>query len=201
MKLRRGEPGYSLVALMASVTIMLLMLGAALPSWRYVVKDDREEELIFRGGQIADAIQRFQRKNGNALPPSLEVLVRGRYLRKLYRDPMTPEGKWRLVHQGEPLASGAPPAGGTGTTGTTPPTTRPPGPGGTTGQTMGPIIGVASTSREQGLRLFNGRQRYNEWIFAAGQPRVVGKLNVGPVPPRVPGPGGVMTPVLPSPPQ
>ena len=49
---------------MAAVTIMLIVLGAAAPTWRYVMKNDREEELIFRGGQIADAIERYQKKNG-----------------------------------------------------------------------------------------------------------------------------------------
>ena len=50
------------------------------------MKDDREEELFFRGNQIASAVERYQRKNGNALPPSIDTLVKGRFLRKAYRD-------------------------------------------------------------------------------------------------------------------
>lgn len=179
---RPAEAGYSLVALLATVTIMLILMGAAVPSWRYVMKNEREEELLFRGGQIADAIQRFQRKNANAVPPSLEVLVEGRFLRKLYKDPMTKGGKWRLIRQGETIAPitapGAP----------SPPATPPPGPGVSTGTVVGGVVGVVSTSTEKGLRLVNGRSRYNEWTFVAGQPRVVGKAPTL-VPQRLPAPG------------
>ena len=208
---RRAEAGYTLVALMASVTIMLILMAAAVPSWRYVMKNDAEEELIFRGGQIADAIARYQQRNGNALPPSLEVLVKGRYLRKEYKDPMTKDGKWRLIRQGESIGPVRPPsgAGAAGTSGAagvrSPSTSRgsqglPGAPssspaGGTTGSsgrgaasatgrssrfgqpggTLGGIQGVVSTSEETGLRVFNGRTKYNEWVFLPGQPRDVGR--------------------------
>jgi hypothetical protein len=101
------------------------------------------------------------RKNGNAPPPSLEVLVKGRFLRKLYEDPMVPDGKWRLMHPGEPpipeediRASGlrAVPRGG---------------------QTFGLIEGVASRSTRESLRCLNARRRYSAWFFMANQPRVV----------------------------
>ena len=115
-----AEDGYTLVMLMASVTIMLIMMAAAVPSWRYVMKNDAEEELIFRGGEIADAIARYQQRNGNALPPSLEVLVKGKFLRREYKDPMTKHGKWRLIRQGEGLGAVRPPAGA-GAAGTTGP--------------------------------------------------------------------------------
>ena len=175
----RGERGYSLVALIGSVTIMLILMAAAVPSWKYVMKNDREEELLYRGGEIADAIVRFQKKNANAYPTSLEQLVKGKFLRKLYKEPISKDGKWRLVHQGQVVAPitnpGQGPVDKNAPTTTTPPTTRPPGPGGASGTTMGAILGVASTSTDKSLRVFNGRTQYNEWIFAAGQPRVIGR--------------------------
>jgi type II secretory pathway pseudopilin PulG len=236
---RRREAGYSLVALMASVAVMLIMMTAAIPSWRYLMKNDREEELIARGGEIADAIMRYQRRNGNALPPSLEALVKGKFLRRAYKDPMTKDGKWRLIRPGEaigPTAPGA--AGGSGTgsgssgfgasssaaSGTTrggasggSPSASPGGgpsssssgfgssrgPAGSSsggssfgssfsqpGGALGGFQGVASTSTEKSLRVFNGRTRYNEWIFLPGQPRVVGR----PVGPTSPQPGGGVRP-------
>jgi len=172
---RRSEAGYALVALVAAVTVMLIGLGAAAPTWRYVMQDDREQELIFRGTQIADAVARYQKKHGNALPVSLEVLVKGKFLRKEWKDPMTKDGTWRFVRPGEgiaPITARTSP----------PPTTRPPGPGVATRTRFGGILGVASLSDRQSLRLFNGSQRYSEWVFAVGQPRVVGKS------PTVPGP-------------
>jgi type II secretory pathway pseudopilin PulG len=183
---RTAEAGYSLVALMAAVAIMMIMMAAAVPSWRYVMKNDAEEELIFRGGEIADAVARFQRKNGNALPPSLEVLVKGKFLRRAYKDPMTRDGRWRFLRPGEAIGPVTPPgAPGRTPTTTTTTTTRPsafPQPG----QTIGLFQGVASTSTEKSLRVFNGRTRYNEWLFLPGQPRVIGR----PIGPPLPRPGG-----------
>lgn len=204
MTSRRGEAGYSLVALLAAVAVMMVMLGAAMPSWRYVMKNDAEEELLFRGGQIADAIARYQRRNGNALPPSLEVLVQGKFLRKAYKDPMTKHGRWRMLRPGDALLPGMPGAPstpgrpgypsqpGSATTTTTTTTTRPSA-FSQPGQTIGGFQGVASTSTEKSLRLFNNRTRYNEWLFVAGQPRVVGRAPAGPQP-------GSMPPGAPRPP-
>jgi type II secretory pathway pseudopilin PulG len=200
MTTRSGEGGFTLVALMAAVTVMLIMMAAAVPSWRYVMKNDREEELIARGGEIADAIARYQARNGNALPPSLEVLVKGKYLRREYKDPMTKDGRWRFIRQGEAIgpirAPGGSTAAGGGTTPTptTTTTTRPSAFSQTTGgTTVGGIQGVASTSKEEGLRVFNGRTKYNEWVFLPGQPRIVGR------PPRTPGvPGAPGAPGAPG---
>ena len=55
---------------------------------------------------------------------------------------------------------------------------------------MGPFIGVASVSTEKSLRIMNGAEAYDEWLFVAGRPRVLGK----PGPTEVQGgpqPGGV----------
>ena len=179
MTRERGEErGYTLVALMASATIMLILMAAAVPTWRYIMKDDREEELIFRGSQIADSIARFQRKNGNTLPTSLDVLVKGKFLRKAYKDPMTKDGKWRFIQQGEAIGPITAPG--------TPASPRPSrGPGTSTGFALGGITGVVSTSTDKSLRLFNGRSKYNEWIFAPGQPRVIGSTPGPRLPPGV----------------
>jgi type II secretory pathway pseudopilin PulG len=189
---RRPGSGYALVALLATVAIMMVLMAAAVPSWRYLMKNDREEELIFRGGQIADAIGRYQKKNGNALPPSLEVLVKGKYLRRAYKDPMTRSGQWRFIHPGQSVGPIRPPGSAGGPTTTTTTTTRPSAftqPA----ATLGGIQGVASTSHETSLRVFNGRTRYDEWVFLPGQPRVVGRQ------PGPPGTGIPRTPGAPAP--
>jgi type II secretory pathway pseudopilin PulG len=177
---RRGEAGYSLVALMAAIAVMMILLAAAMPSWRYVMRNDAEEELLSRGGEIADAIARYQRRHGNALPPSMEVLVQQRFLRRAYKDPMTKHGRWRLLRPGDAVLPGVPglPSAGArpgATTATTTTTTTRPSAFSQPGQVMGGFQGVASTSTEKSLRIFNGRTKYNEWLFVAGQPRVVGR--------------------------
>ena len=185
-----AEAGFTLVALMASMAIMMIVMGVGTRSWHYVMQSDREEELLFRGGQIADAIQRYQLKHGNTPPPTLEALVKARFLRKVYKDPMTKKGDWRLIRPGEPLVPvpTPPPAGRF----SPPPVTRPPRPGVMTGEGLGgAVIGVVSKSTEKSLRVFNGRKRYDEWIFAPGQPRVVGRMSIIPVLPGQVGPPAV----------
>jgi type II secretory pathway pseudopilin PulG len=211
---RSTEAGYSLVALMAGLTIMLILMSVAAPTWRYLMQDMREEELIFRGTQIAEAIERYQRKNANTYPPSMEVLVKGKFLRKNYKDPMVPSGKWRFLRPGEvPVGAPAgvvPGLGGPRTPGAAfsppPATPRLPGTEGTVAGPIGPIAGVVSTSTLKGFRKFNSRERYNEWAFIAGQPRYVGDTPMpgqmkpgGPPPPgggmpSAPPGGGMPTP-------
>ena len=184
----RNDSGFSLVVLVAAITVMLILMGAAVPTWRYIMKNDREEELYFRGDQIARAIERYQRKNGNALPVSMEALVKGHYLRKAYVDPMSENGKWRVIHPGEAVLAagpaGAPGAGasaGPGSSVSAGAAGSVPGAGGLAagpgapGQTQGAILGVASTKKDKSLRLFNGRTRYDQWLFLAGQPRLLGR--------------------------
>jgi type II secretory pathway pseudopilin PulG len=183
-----------MAALLAMAAVMLIGLAAAAPSWRYVMQNDREQELLFRGGQIADAIQRYQKRNGGALPPSMEVLVKGRFLRKAYKDPMTKAGEWRLVRQGQAVALGATGGDRPGVTTTTTTTTTLPARTATGPSAVGGFLGVSSTSQDKSLRLFNGRQRYDEWLFVAGQPRIVGRRATPPGVPGVPGAPGRQAP-------
>ena len=98
---RGAEPGFSLVAVMAGMTIMLVLMAAAMPTWKYVVQNEREQELYFRGDAIASAIERYQKKNGGTPPPSLAVLVKGKFLRQAYEDPMVKDGKWKFKQLAE----------------------------------------------------------------------------------------------------
>lgn len=181
--------GFAMPALIASLAIMTLALLLAMPSWRYLSRDDKEQELIFRGRQISNAIARFQRKNGNAFPTSFEQLVQGKYLRKAYKDPLIADGKWRIVRPGEGVGPrpGGPVGGGTGRPGTSPspsPTPTPVFGGGSGGgSVVGPIAGVASRSTESGLRSVNGNSNYAQWLFAPNVPFIVGGQPIGGGPP------------------
>lgn len=183
-----------MVALLAMLAIMTFGLMLAMPSWNYLVRDDKEQELIFRGRQIANAVARFQRKNGNALPATFEQLVEGKYLRKAYKDPMTKDGRWRVLRPGEgvPVPPGGPSVGGPGRP--APATTPSPSPtppsvfGSNPGSSGGPIAGVASLSTEVGLRFVNGSPNYNRWVFAPNVPFVIGgQAAAGPGGPGGPG--------------
>jgi len=87
---------------MMGLVVMAIMLGAAVQQWSTIQRRENEDELIFRGKQYVKAIQRYQAEHGGALPTSLEILVkpgprRLRYIRKLFRDPMVPDGKWGIL--------------------------------------------------------------------------------------------------------
>src|SRR5260370_20260106 len=86
----RGQHGYAMVALIVAMSIMAIMMTVAMPTWRQMAEREKEAELIFRGRQYARAIGLFQKKSGpGVLPPNIDALVDGHYLRKKYKDPIT----------------------------------------------------------------------------------------------------------------
>src|SRR5215472_12506471 len=100
---RSSERGYLLLAVMLLITIMMIMLAIEAPRIGQQIKREKEDELIFRGKEYARAIKRFYHKNGT-YPLSVEQLEDTnhiRFLRKRYKDPMTTDGEWKLVHVGE----------------------------------------------------------------------------------------------------
>src|SRR5215471_15901186 len=112
-----GQRGYLLLSVMLLVTIMLIMMAIEAPRIAQQIQREKEQELVDRGKQYAMAIKRFYHKNG-AYPVSLEQLEDTnhiRFLRKRFKDPMTPEGEWKLIHVGE--AQFTLPAPGTGVPG------------------------------------------------------------------------------------
>lgn len=170
----RGADGYAMAALLVLLGVSAVMLTVAMPVWRQMVQREKEEELIFRGQQYARAVGLFQRKYAASFPPDIDTLVSQRFLRKKYKDPVSEDGEFQVLYQTSllqgPGGSQAGQAGsraGTRSQGTA----GPAGPGGRTafgtGQAgpRGGVIGVASKSTGTSIRLYNGRNRYNEWQF------------------------------------
>jgi type II secretory pathway pseudopilin PulG len=113
---RRSEGGYTLVALLAMMTVLALFAMAAAPSLQQQTLREREQEAIFRGEQVADAIAAYYRYRSStqraigpqALPTSMDQLLEGipipggskkrQILRaSAARDPLTIEGEWRYI--------------------------------------------------------------------------------------------------------
>lgn len=186
---RPSEDGYSLVVLVIAVTVLNILVAAMLPLWSTAIKREKEEELIFRGFQYAEAIrvfhQRYQR-----YPNKLEELleIKPRCIRQLWKDPMTEDGKWGLIFQNGPqgplqVQTPAPdPEGerkGRGGRGEKPGEEEEPqenddgrpqlGVGKGETVQIGPIIGVRSKSGEKSMLIFYGRERYDEWQFTEMQ--------------------------------
>ena len=85
----QGNRGYAMAALLVGMSVMAVLMGALLPVWTTMAKREKEAELVFRGNQYARAIGLFQRKFANTPPPTIDVLVEQRFLRKKYKDPIT----------------------------------------------------------------------------------------------------------------
>ena len=113
---RRSEGGYTLVALLALMSLVALFAMAAAPRVQQQAQREREKEAIFRGEQVADAIRQYyayrttvSRAPGEqALPTNMDQLLEGVPIpggsknRQILRasaahDPLTIEGEWNLV--------------------------------------------------------------------------------------------------------
>ena len=113
---RRSEGGYTLVALLALMTVLALFAMAVAPRVKQQAQREREAEAIFRGEQVAEAIRQYYRyrttvgrqPGDQGLPTSMDQLLEGvpipggsknrQILRaSAARDPLTLEGEWRFV--------------------------------------------------------------------------------------------------------
>ena len=172
-----------MAALLVAMAIMALMMTVAMPVWKQTAQREKEDELVFRGMQYVHAIALFQRKTANAYPPSVQVLVDQRFLRKKYKDPITGDDFQLLTAGQNAGAAGANPQGQRGAPpGPTTPGQTPGGAAPASGQratapigtapiagigvsAAGGITGVASKSKDKSIRIYNGRTHYNEWAF------------------------------------
>ena len=89
----RNASGFTYVALLAAIVILGISMGAAGKYWSYVMQREREEELLFRGGQYRAAIGRYVIAT-NSYPQTIESLLNEtnklkRNLRQQYKDPIT----------------------------------------------------------------------------------------------------------------
>jgi type II secretory pathway pseudopilin PulG len=194
---RRGfseTGGYAMAALLVGLAVMAVLMSVALPVWRHEMQREKEEELVFRGQQYVRAIRLYQAKT-QTLPPSIDVLVQGRYIRKKFKDPISgedflpigaagslpgqggqtvPFGRGAQGGQtgqgaqsgqtGQPPRSAGSPATGAGSASRA---TQPTSAFGITdgGVAAGGMMGVVSKSKDESIRLYQGRNHYNEWPF------------------------------------
>lgn len=137
---RRGEKGYAMAALLVAMAVMTIMMSVAMPVWKQSAQREKEEELIFRGTQYAHAIGLFQRKYANAYPPTIDVLIEQRFLRKKFKDPITNDDFL-------PLLAGQAMPGGASTPGANPSRSGTSGAGGGSGRTQTTAPGASTAGR------------------------------------------------------
>src|ERR1700733_8599296 len=174
-KCTSAEDGYLLLTVLVMIFLMLLALSVAAPKVAKEIQRDREREAVQRGLQYKRAIRLYYKKFG-AYPTDIKQLENTneiRFLRKRYKDPITGQDDWRLIHMGEAkvplmgffgqplqaglntastgpgMAAGAPGMGTSGTPGLYAPSATSDGSGdssGTNGTSNGSANGAANAS-------------------------------------------------------
>jgi type II secretory pathway pseudopilin PulG len=128
---------------------LIAMMGLALTVvsevWQTVQQRDKEKQLLFAGDQIRRAIGRYYASNGS-YPHQLEDLLKDpgfpgvrRFLRRLYRDPITGSLEWGLVKLPGDAISGV-----------------------YSLSEQEPLKQSGFSTADQG---FEGKMKYSEWLF------------------------------------
>lgn len=109
-----SQSGLTLVELIVAVTLLAILMGAAVPLMRVRIKREREIELRQDLWEMRDAIDRYKdaadrgafqiKLDSYGYPPDLDTLVKGvdvqgkklRFLRRIPVDPMTGNTDWGL---------------------------------------------------------------------------------------------------------
>jgi len=197
------EAGYNMVMLIVAITVLNIMVAVALPLMSTQIRREKEEELVFRGFQYAEAIRLFHQRYQH-YPTKLEQLleVKPRCIRQLWKDPMTEDGKWGLIFQGQgaPLTPQPPNPqdpegrGGAGTPNPQDPEgpLLPPGTAKGDELAVGPIVGVYSKSSKKSFLILYGHNRYDEWRFT--EDLLQGGATRNPIAPGIGNPGQVVIP-------
>lgn len=96
------DTGFTYLTVLVLVVIMGIGLSGAGRYWATTMKREREAELLFRGDRIRRALEAYHRFGGwprelSEMTADRRVPVVRRFLRKVYRDPMTEDGRWTPI--------------------------------------------------------------------------------------------------------
>jgi type II secretory pathway pseudopilin PulG len=152
---RRSRGGYVMIALMIGVVVLTVFMLMAVPLWQTELQREAEEELIFRARQYVTAIGLYVKNHNNLYPQNFEILHLEKFLRRLYPDPVSVDGRWDMVFQDT--------SGGEAKLLVVPPQMA------KAYFNRAVLVGVCSTSPETGFREYRGKKKYNEWAFYLGE--------------------------------
>jgi type II secretory pathway pseudopilin PulG len=227
----------TLLAVMVMMTVFAIVLLAVAPTVQVEIQREKELEAIYRGEEIADAIRLYMLAYNGRLPNSIDDLLegipQGTKKRQILRpsaavDPLSADGKWRLIKADPKVIAGFAKRVQTYNNGLLPPNPTPSqifdrysliivntlntGTEDETGDEdfevvteNQPFIGVASQSRGRSVIAYYGIERHSGWIFTPlfrGWGNGFGGFTPFPQPQGLPGPQGLPQPApqLPPPP-
>lgn len=106
----QAQRGYVLLTLLLALSLLALGSAVVASHLAFEIKRDREEEMIHRGAQYARAVRLFAKKTGRYPLSTQDLLQQGnmRYLRKIYKDPIS-GSNFKLLHTADIMAATAPP--------------------------------------------------------------------------------------------
>lgn len=143
---RARAAGFTYIGVLVLVAMMGMALALAGELWHSAQKREKEQELLFIGNQFRRAIAMYGANGGGNLQ-QLEDLLRDpripgvrRYLRRIYRDPMTGSAEWGLVRSGGNAITGV---------------------YSLSGDEPLKQAGFSAADRD-----FEGKKKYSEWVFA-----------------------------------
>jgi type II secretory pathway pseudopilin PulG len=106
--IRNNTSGFTYIAVLILVSVVGICLSGISTYWSTSIIRDKEQELIFRGDQIRKAISLYYQNTPAGRTPEYPArltdllkdprhLTIKRYLRKVYRNPITDQGTWSLI--------------------------------------------------------------------------------------------------------
>lgn len=142
----KQQRGFTYLMVLAALVIVGILAGVVSQSEMIRLKRDQEQELLFRGMAIQQAIKSYVKagRHGKQFPRTLDDLVSDpryankKHLRQLYKDPVS-EDDWLLIKN-----------------------------------KSGGITGVTSSSKQKplkqkffpaGLESFENAKHYSNWVF------------------------------------
>lgn len=174
---RRRGAGFTYLGILFAVTLMGIALMAVGELYSTAARREKERELLFVGQQYARALRLYFKDSGGVYPRELSKLLGSdddlrpqRWLRRLYRDPITNKEEWGLVKSPEGAIVGV--------------------------HSLSEERPLKTANFPDSLREFDDKTKYSEWKFVAGAPAQPAlPAGQGPTPPTAqPRPAGPLPP-------
>lgn len=165
--------GFTYIGLLLMVAVAGVAASVVCELWSIAARRDKEQELLFIGHQFRRALVQYV-ANGTTSPRSLEDLLKDprmpdvrRYLRKVFRDPITGRAEWGLVKGPGDSIIGV--------------------------RSLSDEEPIKQANFVLADRAFEGKKKYSEWVFQAAALNGAGAGTDGSVSVGVarPQPGGV----------